>query len=108
MIAGNAELFNEAKESLTRIQTFDVDNLPRSADLGSKLNFKDVLDPAQQLIELYKRLSVTALQDFPDTILTIIRDQSNSHFQLLTQILDFSPEQQDPVNAPHSTSKRTT
>jgi hypothetical protein len=98
MIVGKAELFNEAQESLIRIQNFDVDKLPRIADLGSKLNFGDVVNPARQLIDLYRRLSTIALQDFPDSILTIIRDESNNHFKLLSQILEFSPEQQDPVS----------
>ena len=96
MIVGKEELYEEAKESLNRIQNFDVDKLPRTSDLGSRLNFSDVVDPAQQLIDLYKRLSLTALQDFPDNILTVVRDNANDHFKLFSQILEFNPEQQDP------------
>lgn len=99
MIVGTQDLYIETKESLDRIQRFDVEELPRTSDLGSRLNFSDVVDPAKQLIELYKRLSLTALQDFPDNILTTIRDNANSHFKLFTQILEFTPEQQDPVTA---------
>lgn len=96
MIVGSQELYDETKESLSRIQKFDAALLPRESELGSRLNFSDVVDPAQQLIDLYNRLSVTALQDFPDNILTPIRDNANSHFKLFTQILDFDPSQQDP------------
>jgi hypothetical protein len=92
-------LYEEAKESLNRIQCFDVANLPRIEDLGSRLNFNEVIDPAQLLIDLYKRLSLTALQDFPDNVLTVIRDNSNNHFKLFSQIMAFSPEQQDPGSA---------
>lgn len=99
MIVGNEDLYEEAKESLSRIQNFDVDKLPRVEDLGSRLNFSGVVDPAQQLIDLYKRLSVTALQDFPDQILTPIRDNANNHYKLFSQILAFDPGQQDPSNA---------
>lgn len=95
-MVGTEALYVEAKESLSRIQDFDVGELPRISDLGSRLNFSEVVDPAQQLIELYKRLSLTALEDFPDKILTIIRDNANSHFKLFSQILEFNPEQQDP------------
>ncbi|MCG2635159.1 MAG: hypothetical protein J4A00_09675, partial [Gammaproteobacteria bacterium] len=70
MIVGKEELYEEAKESLARIQEFNVEELPRTSDLGSRLNFSDIVDPAKQLIDLYKRLSLTALQDFPDNILT--------------------------------------
>lgn len=99
MIVGKEELYEEAKESLSRIQNFDVEELPRASDLGSRLNFGDVVDPAKQLIELYKRLSLTALQDFPDDILTTVRDNANNHYKLFSQILEFNPEQQDPGSA---------
>lgn len=96
MIVGKSELYEEAKDSLGRIQNFDVTGLPRESDLGSRLNFNDVVDSAQQIIDLYKRLSITALQDFPDNVLTLIRDSANNHYKLFSQILDFDPGQQDP------------
>ncbi len=99
MFIGRKEVYNEARESLERIQTFNVNTLPRETEIGSRLNFKEVIEPAQQLIDLYKRLSVTALQDFPDNILTPIKDNANAHFNLFNQILEFNPEQQDPGSA---------
>lgn len=96
MIVGNEDLYEETKKSLTRIQSFDVSTLPRVSDLGNRMNFNEVVDPSQQLIDLYKRLSVTALQDFPDNILTPIHDNSNNHFKLFSQILEFDPGQSDP------------
>lgn len=99
MIIGKEELYKEAKESLARIQDFNVEDLPRTSDLGNTLNFNDAVDPAKQLIDLYKRLSLTALQDFPDDILTVIRKNANDHYKLFSQILEFSPEQQDPGTA---------
>lgn len=96
MIVGNEALYEEAKDSLSRMQNFDVELLPRNSDLGSRLNFIDVVTPAEQLIELYKRLSLTALQDFPNNTLTTIRDHANSHYNIFKQILEFNPEQQDP------------
>lgn len=99
MIVGNKELYEEARNSLNRIQNFYVEELPRASDLGSKLNFTDVVDPAKQLIELYKRLSTTALEDFPDNILIIVRDNANNHYKLFSQVLEFDPEQRDPGTA---------
>jgi hypothetical protein len=99
MIVGTEELYEEAKESLSRIQIFEVDKLPRVEDLGNKLNFSDVVNPAQQLIDFYKRLSITALQDFPDQVLTPIRDNANNHYKLFSQILEFDAGQQDPSTA---------
>jgi hypothetical protein len=96
MIVGTESTYNEAKESLERIQMFEARSLSQESELGSKLNFEDAIKPSQLLIDLYKRLSVTALQDFPDKGLTIIRDNANNHFNLFKQILDFNPEQESP------------
>lgn len=98
MIAGTEQLFEEAHESLERMQQFDVSKLPREADLGTRLNFGEAVEPAQQLIDLYKRLSITALEDFPDNALTSIRDHANNNYKLFSQIIDFDPSQQNPSN----------
>lgn len=97
MIVGSEELYEETRDSLLRIQGFNVESLPREADLGSRLNFSNVVESAQNLIELYKRLSIAALEDFPDGELTHIRDNANSHYKLFSGILEFNPEQQNPV-----------
>lgn len=99
MPVGAQELYDEAFESLERMQKFDVNSLPREGELGQELNFTAAVEPARLLVELYKRLSTTALDDFPDTFLTIVRDNANSHYQLFTQALEFSATQQDPSNA---------
>ena len=52
--------------------------------------------PSHQSVDLYGRLSIKALDDFPDAQLTVIRDQANALFKLFSQILEFSPEQQNP------------
>jgi len=81
------------------MQDFDVDALPRASELGQELNFTEAVEPARLLVDLYKRLSVTALEDFPDNFLTVVRDNANNHFQLFTQALEFSAAQQNPHNA---------
>lgn len=96
MNVGTEDLYNETKESLERIQNFNVDDLPRESELGGKLNFHSAVQPAQILIDLFNRLSVIALQDFPDNILNIVRDNANNNYQLFKQALDFDIEQQNP------------
>ena len=96
MIVGAEENYNNAKESLERMQNFDVSRLPRESDLGKKLNFKDAVEPAQNLIDLYKGLSVTALEDFPDNILRQIHRQANDRYKNFKDILDFTPDQEKP------------
>ena len=65
MAIGSQKLFDEAKKSLERIQTFDVNTLPRTAELGSQLSFSEAVQPARQLVELFERLTSRALDDFP-------------------------------------------
>lgn len=96
MIVGTETLYNEARESLDRIQAFDSSTLIRESELGNRLNFEEAVSPSQLLIDLYKRLSLTALQDIPDNGLTVIRDNANNHFKMFTQILEFDLEQANP------------
>ncbi|MEZ6960647.1 MULTISPECIES: hypothetical protein [unclassified Aeromonas] len=99
MFVGTESIYNETMQSLTRIQNFDPNSLARESELGQKLNFSEAISYAKLLIDLYNRLSTTALQDFPDDGLTKIRDNSNSHFKIFSQILDFDLEQQSPTSA---------
>lgn len=85
-------IFEEAAASLKRMQTFDPSTLIREEELGNSKNFSKVVAPAQRLIDLYLRLSSTALEDFPDDKLTQVRDRANSDYQLFEQILKFHPD----------------
>ncbi|PCI69109.1 MAG: hypothetical protein COB26_06765 [Piscirickettsiaceae bacterium] len=92
-------LLEKVSASLVRIQGFDVDLLPRVDHLGSSLNFKEAVEPARRLISLYRRLSVTALEDFPVTVLNQIIAQCDGDYQKFDQIIEFEPkEQQTPSN----------
>jgi len=90
------ETLNQAKESLQRMQDFDTQDLPRSSDLGSSLNFSEVVPDAERLKELYTRLPVTVLEDFTDDILNQIKQQADGDFNRFKQILDFDPNQGNP------------
>ena len=79
----------EANESLGRMQSFNTDSLPREKELGSILNFGNAVKPAERLIELYKRIPVTVLEDFPLGLLTQIATQANNDYNRLKQILEF-------------------
>ena len=84
----------QTSDSLIRVQEFDVSQLPRENILGTSLNFRDAIPPAERLISLYRRLSTTALEDFPDDILNRIRNQCNADYQKFQQILEFDPSSQ--------------
>lgn len=96
MIVGTEKSYQETKESLERVQSFETETLRRTEDLGSQLHFGDAVDPAQRLVDLFRRLSVEALQDFPDPVLNEIKNHANNVFNLFQQIVDFSPESGNP------------
>jgi hypothetical protein len=84
---------DETKMSLERMQIFDIQTLPREKELGEKFNFKDALQPAERLVSLYKRLSISALDDLPTNLLTQIRNKANEDFNRFKEVLEFNPEQ---------------
>lgn len=87
-------LLESATVSLLRMQEFDVEQLPRINELGSSLNFKNSVNPSRRLISLYRRLSTTALEDFPDAILNQIKAQCDADYQKFDQIISFDPSSQ--------------
>lgn len=98
MVVGSDKQYQEAREALERVQSFDAETLRRTEDLGSHLNFSEAVEPASRLVELFCRLSPEALQDFPDNILNEIKNQANNAFSLFKQISDFSPAGDNPKN----------
>ncbi|WP_211209496.1 hypothetical protein [Thiomicrorhabdus arctica] len=96
MITANIEIYFDTKESIERIRNFNVQRLPRDTELCDQLNFHD---PAQKLIELYKRLSAVSLRDLPDDVLMTIQNNANCNYQIFQQILNFDFEQNNPGEA---------
>lgn len=86
----------EATDSLERLQGFDLESLPREQELGTRLNFRDAVEPAKRLIELYQRLSPAALQDFPIERLNQVKGLANENFNLFSQVQSFDPDQGNP------------
>ena len=83
----------EVKDSLERMQSFDAMDLPREKELGTILNFKNAVEPATRLIDLYKRIPATVLVDFPVTELDQILKQANNDYNRLNEILSFKAGQ---------------
>lgn len=96
MPVGSIDVYEGAMASLKRIQKFDVKQLPRVDDLGKSFNFTDVVEPAQNIVDLFNRLSLSALEDFPDPNLNTIKQQADSIYNIFESILEFNADQQDP------------
>ena len=76
-------------ESLKRVQTFKPATLSREDELGKQMSFADAVKPVEAIIALYKRIPLSALDDFTDGQLNSIQAQSNADFSYFKQILDF-------------------
>ena len=83
------QIRTETEESLLRMQQFDPTTLPREKELGSEVNFLDAIEPAIRLVDLYKRLAVTALDDLSQTALQHVKDRANADYSILKQALEF-------------------
>ena len=94
-----SELTENAKSSLSRMQDFDVESLPREGELGTSLNFREVIPHAVKLIELYKRLSREAMDDIPDSFANQIKSQADADFNKLQEILQFDTTMVENPNA---------
>lgn len=96
-------LLESATVSLLRMQEFNVEQLPRVNELGSSLNFQNSIEPARRLISLYRRLSTTALEDFPDAVLNQIKTQCDADYQKFDQIINFDPSSQQTPSSVRDT-----
>ena len=87
------EARERAKVSLVRMQDFDVQTLPREAELGRSYSFRTAVEPASRLVELFKRLSPDALSDFGVNQLEQVQQQADASFNLLNSVLQFDATQ---------------
>ena len=84
-------------ESLTRIQMFKASTLSREDDLGKQMSFAEAVKPAETIVAVYKRISLSSLPDFADNQLNTIHHQANADFNVFKQILDFNAAASDAV-----------
>lgn len=83
-------LLESTRDALDRVQQFDVSTLSREADLGKQMNFSEAVAPSHALIDIYRRIPLTALDDFSDGQLNVISQQAQADFNVFKQILDFN------------------
>lgn len=91
----NNDMLEEAIASVTRVQNFDPDQLPRRAELGSAMSFDQAVEPARRLIGLFSQIPTEHLRDLPENVVNIIKEHANSVFSTFQSILDFSPDKVD-------------
>ncbi len=87
-------MLEETIASVKRMQEFDSATLAREKELGASFNFNKAIQPAQKLINLYKQLSLSSLEDLPDNPLNTIKSKADSDFNRFSEILKFDPATQ--------------
>lgn len=81
----------EARKSVERLQTFDVEALPRRDELGSALAFDEAKKPAERLLELFRQVPMDNIDELSTNFATVLRDNSNAVFSILDSIQKFNP-----------------
>ena len=92
------ELRQQARESLARIQDFNVEQLPQTDRLGTEHNFQSSVGPTERLIALYKQLPADVLDVLPSQPLQQIKTQADADYGRFTEILEFQVDQGDVTN----------
>lgn len=82
----------ETQNSIQRMQDFDTSLLPRTSELGQELSFADSVAPAEKLKNVYMRISLLALEDYPDDELVAMKNHADGDYNHFKAILDFSIE----------------
>jgi hypothetical protein len=88
------QVLKDSVELLDRVQKFPVETLAREEDLGKQMNFKEVVEPARRLVELYNRLSTTALEDLPLNLLQgVVQPHATATLGIFEKIISFQHSQ---------------
>ena len=96
MSAGDTELLTSSRESLERVQGFDVHSLVREKELGAQLAFTGIVEPALRLISLLDRIPSSILDDMPDEQLRTIKNRADAIHNVFAQVGDFTAAQSNP------------
>lgn len=85
----------EAMEAIDRIANFSPDSLVRARELGQALSFANAVEPANKIINLYKKIPIKALIDFPSDLLEQVKEHAQHSYRGFDEILNFSPNESD-------------
>lgn len=81
--------------NLDRIQRFDAQDLIQRDKLGVDFAFDQAVDPARNLISLFKKLPIDAVLEFPFEQKGIIQNSCNGVWNIFEEIKNFNPRAAD-------------
>ncbi|WP_428273506.1 hypothetical protein [Candidatus Palauibacter sp.] len=96
MPAGDETLLASTRESLERVQGFEVESLVREKELGAQLAFTGIVEPALRLIGLLDRIPSSTLDDMPNEQLQALQNRADTIHNIFTQVAGFTTAQSDP------------
>lgn len=86
-------VIEEVLEDLRRVQDFRPADLVQEKRLGADAAFHEAVEPAEQLINLFRKLPADAVDEFPFSQKKQIQDWSKSVYNLFDEILNFSVDE---------------
>jgi hypothetical protein len=92
------ERLEKARQSLERVQRFDTSALPQEEKFGQDFNFREAIEPANRIINLFRQYPSDFLDELPPNQLNTISNTADSLFQILNQILTFDAKEQNAFN----------
>jgi len=90
------DVIKSCSDSLSRIQNFDPESIARTEELGSTLSFKEAVPDAERLISFYQRIPLSITDDLSGKLIEQLKRQADSDFNILNQVMTFSPSQDNP------------
>ena len=86
------------RQSLDKLMSIKVDDLVRTEQLGSSLDFRDGIPVFERTLRLFQRLSNANLDEIPASVLGQLRDNVTSATGPFEQILQFDPKVGNPAS----------
>lgn len=91
------DYLEDARRSLARIQDFSSDDLDRQNELGTELNFREMIPDAQRLVELFNLIPQNVLDDLSGKRLATLRAQADQVYRLLQDAIEFTVSDANPA-----------
>lgn len=95
----SSQLLEQTSASLERIQRFDAVTLARVEELGRQLSFEEAVEPAQRLIDLFKRVPESILSSLVDSQLNAIKGRADAEYNRFSEVMAFSASQNNAAQA---------
>lgn len=87
---------------INKFSNITPESLIRREELGAHMSFREALPSFKRILDLYSELKEVSLDNIPHTILGQVQGASASIDNILSQIVEFSPAQDNATNVRES------